>query len=130
MAAQRLVGACACGSVAVEIGLCHESAAYTPRACDCDYCRERDAAWLSDPAGFLRLHAQTRPGLKIERQGSGQAEFLSCASCGSLLAVRWLDGDGHAYGAVNARSLTRRGGFAPGQCASPKLLEAGEKPLR
>ncbi len=130
MIAHRLAGGCACGAVAVQVGLGREPAAYSPRACDCDFCCERGAAWLSDRAGFLRLRTDAGRGLRIERQGSEQAEFLSCAACGTLLAVRWRDGDGHAYGAVNARTLVRRDEFAREQGASPKLLEAAEKTVR
>lgn len=130
MIAHRLVGGCACAAVAVEVGLSRELTAYSPRACDCDFCREQGAAWLSDAAGFLRLRANAGQGFRIERQGSGQAEFLACAACGTLLAVRWRDGDGHAHGAVNARVLTRRDEFADEQGASPKLLEVAEKTTR
>lgn len=130
MIAHRLAGSCACGAIAVEVGLGRELAAYSPRACDCDFCCERGAAWLSDSAGFLRLRTNAGQGLKRERQGSEQAEFLSCAACGTLLAVRWRDDDGHAYGAVNARVLARHDEFASEQGASPKLLEAAEKTAR
>lgn len=130
MIAHRLVGGCACGAVAMEVGLGRELAAYSLRACDCDFCRERSAAWLSDPAGSLRLRANAGQGFRIERQGSGQAEFLSCAACGTLLAVRWRDDDGHAHGAVNARTLARRDEFASEQGASPKLLDAATKTAR
>ena len=130
MVAHRLAGGCACGAVAVEVGLSRELAAYSPRACDCDFCCERGAAWLSDAAGFLRLRANAGRGFRIERQGSGQAEFLSCAACGTLLAVCWQDGDGHAYGAINARLLTRRDEFSDEQDASPRLLEAAAKTAR
>ena len=93
-------------------------------------CCERGAAWLSDSAGFLRLRTSAGEGLKSERQGSEQADFLSCPACGTLLAVRWQDGDGHAHGAVNARVLARRDEFASEQGASPKMLEAAEKTAR
>lgn len=130
MIARRLISGCVCGAVAVEVGLSRELASYSPRACDCDFCRKRGAAWLSDPAGFLRLQANAGQGFRVERQGSEQAEFLSCAACGTLLAVRWLDGDGRAHGAINARTLARRDEFASEQGASPKLLEAAGKTAR
>jgi len=128
VALHRLSGSCACGAVALEVGLVREPAAYSPRSCDCDFCRARGAAWLSDPAGFL--HLRTARDLKAERQGSEQAEFLSCAACGTLLAVRWQEDSGNAHAAVNARNLARRDEFAGEQAASPKLLGAGEKTAR
>lgn len=130
MAAHRLAGGCACGAVEVEVGLSRELASYCPRVCDCDFCLGHDAAWLSDPMGFLRLRTNANRGLKTDRQGSEQAEFLSCDACGTLLAVRWQDDDGRVYGAVNARTLVRRAEFAGERGASPKLLEAAEKTLR
>lgn len=78
----------------------------------------------------MRLHVGAGRELKIERQGSKQAEFLSCIDCGSLLAVRWEDDDGHAYGAVNAACLARREELADAQGASPKLFDAGAKAER
>lgn len=129
MAVRRLVGSCRCGTVSLEVELSREQGSYHPRACDCDFCREREAAYVSDPAGCLRLKTRSLDSLRIERQGSQQAEFLSCQACGTLLAVRWQDGD-RAYGAVNARTLEDYAAFGVEQAASPKLLDADRKAER
>jgi hypothetical protein len=129
MAAHRLFGGCRCGGVALEVELPRGPGSYQPRACDCDFCRERGVAYLSDPDGRLRIRPRSPAGLRTDRQGSQQAEFLSCDACGTLLAVVWKDG-GHAYAAVNARALGDRGEFGVEQAASPWLPDAARKAAR
>lgn len=75
------------------------------------------------------MKTRSATGLRIERQGSQQAEFLSCQACGTLLVVRWQDGD-RAYGAVNALALEDYVAFGIGQAASPKRLDATQKAER
>ena len=129
MAPHRLLGGCRCGAVSLQVELSREPGSCHPRACDCDFCREREAAYVSDPAGRLRMRVRSPADVRIERQGSLQAEFLSCQACGTLLVVRWQDGD-RAYGAVNARALADRAAFGAEQPASPKQLGAGQKTER
>lgn len=129
MTVHRLVGGCHCGAVSLEVELSREPGSYHPRACDCDFCSEREAAYVSDPAGRLRVNTCFLADLRTERQGSQQAEFLSCQACGALLAVRWQDGD-RAYGAVNARTLEDYAAFGIAQAASPKQLDAAQKTER
>ena len=50
-----------------------------------DFCTRHRAAWVSDPAGQLRVLAD-HLHLQRYRQGSAQAEFLLCRECGVLVA--------------------------------------------
>ncbi|MEO0973852.1 MAG: aldehyde-activating protein, partial [Pseudomonadota bacterium] len=78
---------------------------YTARACDCDYCCAREAAYLS--AGDASIEVRSDAGLRRDRQGSEQAQFLSCSACDSLMAVVCETDEG-LIGAVNARWLRDR----------------------
>jgi hypothetical protein len=125
MSAVVLRGGCRCGALAVEATLTSPASAYTPRACDCSFCRERDAAWLSDPDGVLRLVQRDGSDALHCRQGSGQADFIACAHCGTLVMVA-CEIDGNLYAAINAQVL-QGAAFAPEQPASPQQLSADAK---
>lgn len=126
-----LHGGCHCGAIAVEATLAQAPSQYTPRACDCSFCRRHGAAWLSDAQGRLRLQARDGNALLRYRQGSEQAEFIACAHCAVLLVVRY-EADGRDYAAINARALDpdRVTGFAPEQVASPQQLAPADKRAR
>ena len=114
-------GGCHCGALRFEFSTAQALAAFVPRACDCDFCTRHRAAWVSDAAGLLRIEADgTR--LRDYRQGSGQAEFLSCADCGVLVAVMARTGDGRLLGAANRNAFDGRGAFTDETSASPQQL--------
>lgn len=120
---------CHCHQVALDLQVPKALSTYTPRACDCSFCQERRAEYLSDPAGHLSIRSQEP--LQHQRQGSEQAEFLSCASCADLVAVVFQSQDG-LRGALNialARDSTLAAEIelAAAQTASPQLLNAEQK---
>lgn len=102
---------------------------YAPRACDCDFCRKHGAAWLTDPAGSLRLQQRGAAAAVVYRQGSDQAEFLVCARCGVLVMATYRN-DGRLFAALNVRAIDGAAAFASEQVAQPRLLSAQDKPLR
>ncbi len=122
---QPLTGGCHCGAVTVEVYLPSEAETYHPRACDCNFCRKHDAAYLSDPDGAVAIQTDHRSGLNIMQQGDNLAEFLCCGTCGQLIGVRW-----HQYGSINARVITDGTAFGEEITASPKKLSAEEKTSR
>ncbi|MBF6023336.1 aldehyde-activating protein [Lysobacter niastensis] len=128
MSAVVLRGGCRCGALAIEVTLTREPADYVPRACDCSFCQERDAAWLSDPQGVLRLQQRRESASLHLRQGSNQADFVACAHCGTLVMVA-CEIEGRLYAAVNAHAL-RDARFAPEQPASPQRLAPEDKRAR
>ena len=122
-------GGCHCGAVRWHFDTGQALAAFTPRACDCDYCTRHGAAWVSDPAGRLRIRAATGK-LQRYRQGSGQAEFLSCRDCGVLVAVVMHDGDGRLLGAANRNAFDARAEFGEPAVVSPQQLAPEAKLAR
>lgn len=114
-------GGCHCGALRWQFDSGQALAAFTPRACDCDYCTRHGAAWVSDPAGRLRLRA-TRGKLRRYQQGSGQAEFLSCRDCGVLVAVVAHGNDGRLLGAANHNAFDACASFGEPAMVSPQQL--------
>ena len=125
MSTVALRGGCRCAALAIEATLERPASAYSPRACDCSFCRERGAAWLSDPNGVLRLVQRNDADALHCRQGSGQADFIACAHCGTLM-IAACEIDGHLYAAVNAH-VFQGTQFAPEQPASPQHLSREAK---
>ena len=119
-------GGCHCGSLRWEFATAKAIAEMQPRACDCDYCTRHRAAWVSDPAARLRIHAGAAQ-LQRYRQGSGQAEFLLCRVCGVLVAVIARGDDGRLLGAVNRNAFDQRGAFVAETAVSPRRLAAQAK---
>ncbi len=78
-------GACPCTRVKIRLMLPEPIEQYSPRACDCNFCIAREIAYLSDPRGSLDIDS-TEP-IEIQRQGSNQAGFLTCAACHTVIAV-------------------------------------------
>jgi len=122
-------GGCHCGSVRWQFASPLALASFVPRACDCDFCSRHRAAWISDPAGALRIRAREE-GLQRYRQGSGQAEFLMCRECGVLVAVVATGEGGRLLGAANLNAFDARAGFAGEAIVSPRLLTADAKLAR
>jgi hypothetical protein len=119
-------GGCHCGALRWQFTTTKLLDDFSPRACDCDYCTRHRAAWISDPAGQLRIHASTAK-LQRYRQGSGQAEFLLCRDCGVLVAVTARGDDGRLFGAVNRNAFDQRDAFVAETVVSPQLLAVETK---
>jgi hypothetical protein len=123
-------GSCHCENLSVQLVLSRASETYAPRSCDCDFCRERGAAYVSDPEGSLRLRIRSERACERYRQGDGMAECLICTGCGVYVAALYAEAGGSLYGTVNVRVLSRTLGFAPWQSVSPKRLSAEDKVKR
>lgn len=121
------LGQCACGTVSFTLCLPTDLAQLSPRACDCDFCTTRQIAWLSHPKGKLTI--SSREALLKVRQGSEQAEFLTCPNCNSVVAAA-LSYKSHTLAAVNATLLDEHKRLAAAVIASPKLLSPEEKNQR
>ena len=124
-----LTGACHCGNLRLEVQLTRAPASYSPRACDCDFCRKHGAAYVSDPQGTLVVRISDEQFAGRYRQGSGLAELLFCRNCGVLIGALYRD-DQRLYGVVNAKVLDAREGFGPEQPVSPRLLSPEDKAAR
>jgi len=125
----QVTGSCHCGNVNVSIELPHDPLEYSPRACDCDFCRKHGASYFSDPNGVVCLTVRNRELLHGYRQGSGTAEMLVCTNCGVLIGgvFRTAAGD---FAAINARIVDTAIAFGETKSTSPKLLDVEEKTAR
>ena len=126
MSMSHHLGGCHCGALRWQFTTTKLLGDFVPRACDCDYCTRHRAAWVSDPAGQLQIHAGTAK-LQRYRQGSGQAEFLLCRDCGVLVAVIAQGDDGRLFGAVNRNAFDQRDAFVTETVVSPQRLAAETK---
>ncbi|AYH45871.1 aldehyde-activating protein [Azoarcus sp. DN11] len=129
MSTHALRGGCHCGAIRVEFELSCTPAAYTPRACDCGFCRKHGAAYVSDPGGRLHITVRDQTALGRYRQGSGQAEFLLCKTCGVLVAVAYAEG-GRIWATVNRLAVEEAQDFPAPAPVSPRTLGADDKVAR
>lgn len=129
MPAHSLRGGCHCGAIRVELELTREPATYTPRACDCDYCRKHSAAYVSDPGGRLHIEVRDQAALGRYRQGSALAEFLFCKNCGVLVGVAYAE-SGHTWATINRLAFEATREFGAATPVSPRTLSAVDKVAR
>jgi hypothetical protein len=122
-------GGCHCGALRLEFSATRPLSSCVARACDCDFCSRHRAAWVSDPAGQLRIRAEDVQ-LQRYRQGSAQAEFLLCRECGVLVAVIARAVDGRLLGAANRNALNEHMEIVEETIVSPRLLAADAKLAR
>jgi hypothetical protein len=122
----KVSGGCHCGNIVAEMELSTAPDKCHPRACDCDFCRKHGAAYVSDPKGSLILRIKDARESGAYRQGSGQAEFLLCRTCGVLVAVV-VRCDGRVHATVNVKALAGAATFADERTVSPQKLSADEK---
>ena len=103
-----LRGACRCNNITfswrnIDLSL-------VPRACGCDYCREKRAAYVAKSGTAVEMRIGDRSQLLINQHGTRQARFHECANCGDLvLVVAQVDGD--LYCALNVNCLEQRQRF-------------------
>lgn len=126
----QLSGGCHCGNLRLQMQLTRAPGEYSPRACDCDFCRKHGAAWLSDPKGSLRLSVRDARELGRYAQGSGTAELLLCRRCGVLVGACLGGAGGRLYGAVNAQVVEHGAPFGAAQVVSPHQLSVDDKVRR
>lgn len=124
----RFDGGCHCGNLRIEFSTGLDPADFTPRACDCSFCRKHGAAYISDPSGRLSV-SYPQGALRKYRQGSNTADFLICGQCGVLVAVTF-ENDSRLYGAVNIGCLNGRTGIGSPVPSSPQALSPDEKVSR
>jgi hypothetical protein len=101
-------GACRCNNI--EVTWHNRDYSLVPRACQCDYCRERRAAYVSKSGTRIEVRIR-RPQYHREiRHGSNSAVFHECGYCNQVMLVT-AEFDGVVYGALNARQLNPRFAF-------------------
>lgn len=117
-------GKCKCGKTKVTIYLPETLDQYSPRKCDCDFCVSRNISYLSHPDGKLAIESKEQ--LEKQRQGSNQADFITCKSCKTVIAAT-LQLENKLIGALNSTLLLDFSLLQKSTVVSPKMLSAKEK---
>tara|TARA_B100001540_G_C15802563_1_gene640576 strand:- start:604 stop:1017 length:414 start_codon:yes stop_codon:yes gene_type:complete len=103
-----LRGACRCNNITLTWRNIDFS--LVPRACGCDYCRDKGAAYVSKSGSAVEVRVVDSSQLRINEHGSRQAKFHECGNCGDVvLVVARIDGD--LYCALNVNCLQQRQRF-------------------
>ena len=110
----KFVGGCHCGNIHVTFETNKAPKDFTPRACDCSFCRKHSTRALSDPAGHIHLEVSREADLNRYQFGTKATEFLICRSCGVYVSAYMPDGE-HAYANVLASVLNNESDFGPGE---------------
>ena len=125
----HLEGGCHCGAIRIAAELTRPSEDWQPRACTCDFCRKHAAAYVSDPAGRLRITLADPSSLGRYRQGSGSAECLFCSRCGVLVGIAYSE-QGRSFATLNSRVVEGDVRFGEPLAVSPQTLNADDKKQR
>lgn len=120
-------GQCHCKKVEFKIILPHAISDFSPRKCDCDFCRFYNSSYISHPEGKIKI--EDIEGLVIRKQGSKQASFLFCPVCDYLIAVTYILRD-KTLGALNANLLIDKSELMNETVTSAKKLSTEEKTER
>lgn len=107
-------GGCHCGNIAVTFETNKAATDFTPRACDCSFCRKHSTRALSDPGGHIHLNVQRGDDLNRYQFGTKATEFLICRSCGVYVSAYMPDGEA-AFANVLASVLDDHGRFGSGE---------------
>ncbi len=117
-------GKCSCGEVQVKLSLPKTLSNYSPRVCDCDFCKLQKLEYLSDPHGQITLSNQFQ--LKCYKQSSGQASFLRSPLCQTFLLTTYTHKN-NRLASLNATVLEQYCELQPPTTISPKLLSSTDK---
>jgi len=120
---------CHCGRIRASVVLTEPLGEFVPRKCDCDFCMNHGAAFMSDPNGSLRLEFSSPSPPSRYKHRSGLADFWVCGECGVFVSVTYREDD-RLLGSLNSRTLETRTELGPEQVVSPKLLNRQEKASR
>lgn len=101
-------GGCRCGN----ISLSWQNVDYSlvPRACGCEYCAARSAAYVSKSGTRVDVVVRKPALLHLRRHGSEQATFNECGHCGDVVFVS-AEIEDTDYCAINVHCLEQRNRF-------------------
>lgn len=101
-------GSCRCRN----IGLSWQNVDYSlvPRACGCEYCAAKGAAYVSKSGTRVKVVVQKPALLRLQQHGSQQATFNECGNCGDVVFVS-VAIEGADYCAINVHCLEQRDRF-------------------
>ena len=102
-------GSCKCNNIDVSWHTVDYSV--VPRKCQCQYCMEKDASYVSKSRSRVVIHIHNAKLHKSVQHGTNSAIFHECGHCGELVFVT-ADIGGDIFAALNANCLENRRGFS------------------
>lgn len=102
-------GSCSCNNIEVTWHIIDRS--LIPRACQCDYCVSKSAAYVSKSGTRFEVGIHNVSLHNTIRHGSGSAVFHECGHCKQLVFVTWQRAN-EVFGALNSIHLNNRQGFS------------------
>lgn len=98
-------GGCDCNNI--QINWRNIDYSVVPRACQCDYCLARAAAYVAKSGTRFDASIRNESLHREIQHGSHCAVFHECAKCDQLVFVT-AEIDGELYGALNANHLNNK----------------------
>lgn len=120
-------GNCACNNIKVTWHVVDYS--LVPRACQCDYCLSKSAAYVTKPATKFEVLIHNEKFHKKIQHGSNSAVFHECSNCNQVIFVT-VEIEHLLYGALNANHLNNKFGFSNSVNANFSSQTAEEKQER
>lgn len=109
MPLMSISGSCDCNNIKVTWHVFDYS--LVPRACQCDYCFSKSAAYVTKEGTKLEVLIHNEKFHKKVQQGSNSAVFHECSNCNQIVFVT-TEIEDELYGALNANHLNNRFGFS------------------
>jgi hypothetical protein len=100
---------CDCNNIEViwDVSDCDSA----PRACQCDYCFSKSAAYVSKSGTAFEVVIRNSTLHSTVQHGSNSAVFHECARCEQIVFVS-AEIEGTLYGALNVKHLSSKQGFS------------------
>ena len=117
-------GSCDCNNI--EIMWHVVGCSFVPRACQCEYCVERSAAYVSESSAKIEVTIGNEDLHRVVLHGSKSAMFHECTNCIQVIFVT-SEIDGELYGALNANHLDDKENFPDSTEANFSYQTAEEK---
>lgn len=118
-----MLGGCRCKNITFDWHI--RDFSLVPRACQCNYCVSKNAAYVAKPGSKFSLTIMHAKIHHQHTQGSRSATFHECRLCHELVAVTCTI-DGQNYGVINANVLAQRKRFPNAKAVQftvkPKIL--------
>lgn len=118
-------GSCACGNIRLSWDVVE--CACVPRACQCDYCLPRSAAYVTKANTRVEVAIADASSHRVAQHGANLADFHECAACGDVV-IATVCIDGTRYGAINSGILS--GVELPHAVAKNFSSQSAEKKLQ
>lgn len=104
-----IAGGCDCNNIEITWYVVGHN--LIPRACQCDYCASKKAAYVTHSGTKFDVLIRNEEDHKKIQHGSNSAVFHECGNCGQVIFVT-VEMNGELYGALNANHLNNKLGFS------------------